>query len=231
MAMTRKDDLLKRLNDLLESGRFPSQSRLPPERELAEELGTTRTNLRPALAVLEAEGKIWRHVGRGTFVGRRSPAAGAPALNLLMQATNPTEIMETRLIIEPRVAGLAALRATAGDIAHLQHCLEKGIASVTDIKTYELWDATLHEAIAESSHSTLLGALLKALSALRESDALWGRLKQASLTRERQHIYNDQHRRCVETISNRDANAAETAMREHLSTVQMDLFGRHSDVR
>ena len=228
--MASKDDLLKRLNGILESGRFPNQSRLPPERELAVELGTTRTHLRPALAVLEAEGKIWRHVGQGTFVGRRSPA-GAPALNLLMQTTNPTEIMETRLIIEPQVAGLAALRATAGDLAHLHRCLEKGIASVTDIKTYELWDAGLHEAIAESSHSALLGALLKALSALRESDALWGRLKQASLTRERQYVYNDQHRRCVETICNRDATAAEAAMREHLSTVQMDLFGRHSDVR
>lgn len=229
--MSTKDDLLKRLNDLLESGRFPNQSRLPPERDLAEELGTTRTNLRPALAVLEAEGKIWRHVGRGTFVGRRSPGAGAPGLGLLMQATNPTEIMEARLIIEPRVAGLAAFRATAGDIAHLHRCLEKGIAAVTDIKTYELWDASLHEAVAEASHSALLNALLKALTALRESDGLWGRLKEASLTRERQYVYNDQHRRCVEAISNRETTAAEAAMREHLSTVQMDLFGRHSDVR
>ena len=228
--MTRKDDLLRRLNALLESGRFPNQSRLPPERELAAELGTTRTNLRPALAVLEAEGKIWRHVGRGTFVGRHAPG-GAPGLHLLMKATNPTEIMEARLIIEPRVAGLAALRATAGDVANLHRCLEKGIASVTDIKTYELWDASLHEAIAESSHSELLKALLKALSGLRESDALWGRLKEASLTRERQYVYNDQHRRCVETIGNRDAAAAETAMREHLDTVQRDLFGRHSDVQ
>lgn len=228
--MIRKAELLNRLNALLDSGRFPNQSRLPPERDLAIELGTTRTNLRAALAVLEAEGKIWRHVGRGTFVGSRSPD-GAPALNLLMKATNPTEIMEARLIIEPRVAALAALRATAADIAHLERCLGKGIASVTDIKTYELWDASLHEAIAEASHSTLLGALLKALSALRESDALWGRLKEASLTRERRYVYNDQHRRCVETIGNRDATAAEAAMREHLATVQMDLFGRHADVR
>lgn len=228
--MGPKDDLLQHLNDLLDSGRFPNQSRLPPERELADELGTTRTNLRSALAVLEAEGKIWRHVGRGTFVGRPAPT-NEPGLNLLLEATNPTEIMEARLIIEPRVAGLAALRATAGDIAHLRRCLEKGIASVTDIKTYELWDATLHEAIAEASHSVLLNALLKALSGLRESDALWGRLKKASLTRERQYNYNDQHRRCVETIGDRDAEAAEIAMREHLQTVQMDLFGRHSDVR
>lgn len=227
--MTPKDDLLGRLNALLETGRFPDQSRLPPERELAVELGTTRSNLRPALAILEAEGKIWRHVGRGTFVGRRSPA-GAPALNLLMKATNPTEIMEARLIIEPQVAGLAALRATAGDVAQLRRCLEKGIASVTNIKTYELWDASLHEAIAEASHSALLGALLKALSGLRESDALWGRLKEASLTRERQYVYNEQHRRCVETICNRDARAAEAAMRLHLNTVQMDLFGRRADL-
>lgn len=228
MVMSRKDNLLNHLNELLDSGRFPAQSRLPPERDLAAELGTTRTNLRQALAVLEAEGKIWRHVGQGTFVGHRSPTE-APALSLLMKATNPSEIMESRLIIEPKVAGLAALRATAGDIAHLQRCLEKGAAAI-DLKTYELWDGTLHEAVAEASHSAVLKAMLKALTALRE-DKLWGRLKEASLTRERQKVYNGQHARCVETIANRDRAGAEAAMREHLNTVQMDLFGRPSDVR
>ncbi len=227
MAMTRKDDLLNHLNELLDSGRFPAQSRLPPERELAAELGTTRTNLRQALAVLEAEGKIWRHVGQGTFVGHRSPAE-APALSLLMKATNPSEIMETRLIIEPKVAGLAALRATAGDIAHLPALPGKGRRRrrPQDLRTVGRHPA---RAVAEASHSAVLNAMLKALTALRE-DKLWGRLKEASLTRERQQVYNGQHARCVETIANRDRAGAEAAMREHLNTVQMDLFGRSSDI-
>jgi DNA-binding FadR family transcriptional regulator len=226
--MADNGDLIDRLNALLDSGRFPAQSRLPAERELADELSTTRGKLRHALALLEAKGKIWRHVGQGTFVGRPA-AADAPALALLMKSTNPTEIMEARLIIEPKVAGLAALRATADDIAQLERCLEKGVAS-TDFHAYELWDATLHETIADASHSALLKSLLKALTSLRE-DKLWGRLKKASLNRERQEKYNRQHRQCVEAIMNRDVGGAEDAMREHLETVQDHLFGRETASR
>ncbi len=226
--MDDKDDLLDRLTALLDSGRFPAQSRLPPERHLAEELGTTRGKLRQALALLEAKGRIWRHVGQGTFVGRLS-ASDAPALALLMKSTNPTEIMEARLILEPKVAGLAALRATADDIAQLERCLDKG-AAAHDFQTFELWDGTLHETIAESSHSALLKALLKAMTSLRE-DKLWGRLKKASLTRERQAHYIRQHRKCVDAIRNRDVSGAEEAMRDHLETVQKHLFGRETSLR
>ncbi len=223
-----KEDLLNRLNTLLDSERYPAQSRLPPERELAAELNTTRTTLRQALAVLEAEGKIWRHVGQGTFVGRRGPTH-APAVSPLVHSAAPADIMETRLIIEPKAAALAALRATAGDIAHLRRCLDKGCAA-SDLKTYELWDGMLHEAVAEASHSTVLAGILRALTALRE-EKLWGRLKEASLTPERQEVYNTQHAHCVEAIANRDMTGAEAAMRNHLNTVQVDLFGRQADVR
>ncbi|HSM39403.1 MAG TPA: winged helix-turn-helix domain-containing protein, partial [Afifellaceae bacterium] len=50
--------------------------RLPPERELCKHFGVSRSELRKALAVLESEGQIWRHVGRGTFIGSR------PVLNI-----------------------------------------------------------------------------------------------------------------------------------------------------
>jgi DNA-binding transcriptional MocR family regulator len=63
-------------------------SRLPPERELCRELGASRTALRKALAVLEAEGQIWRHVGRGTFIGAR-PVLNLGDIEYLAGQTNP----------------------------------------------------------------------------------------------------------------------------------------------
>lgn len=226
--MDEKSSIFKQLNTLLESGRFPAQSRLPAERQLAAELKTTRGTLRQALALLEAKGLIWRHVGQGTFVGR-PPASDEPNLAMLMKSTNPTEIMEARLILEPKIAGLAALRATADDISQLERCLEKS-AVAADHQAFELWDGTLHETIAAASHSVLLKSLLNVMTRLRE-DELWGRLKKASLNPERQGAYNSQHRRCVDAIKNRDIGEAEEAMRDHLETVQENLFGRDSDRR
>ena len=54
---------------------LPDSGRLPPEREMAEALGVSRPALRKALAALEAEGQLWRHVGKGTFLGPRPLAA------------------------------------------------------------------------------------------------------------------------------------------------------------
>lgn len=65
------DDALARLRNHLAAIELPVDSRLPPERELAQALGISRADLRKALAVLEAENLIWRHVGKGTFIGSR----------------------------------------------------------------------------------------------------------------------------------------------------------------
>ncbi len=220
--MEENSNLIERLNALLTSGRFPAQSQLPPERQLADELSTTRAKLRQALAIMEAKGLIWRHVGQGTFVGR-PPVADVPALTLLTKSTNPTEIMEARLILEPKIAGLAALRATADDIAHLERCIEKATAA-KDLQAFELWDGTFHESVAAASHSVLLKALQNVMTELRE-DKLWGQLKKASVNTERRKAYNIQHQRCVDAIANRDIVGAEETMRDHLETIQRHLFG------
>ena len=86
-------------------------ARLPPERQLAEELGVSRGTLRHALADLEAEGLIWRHVGRGTFIGNR-PVDTVQDLSEVTRRTNPAGVMEARLSLEPELARLAALHAT-----------------------------------------------------------------------------------------------------------------------
>lgn len=220
--MVVRHHLTDQLRDTLESGRFPDQGRLPPERVLAEEFGVSRSTLRSALGTLEAEGKIWRHVGRGTFVGER-PSIDAPALSAVVNQTHPEEVMEVRLVLEPRIAALAARRATAADIAAMDRCVRKA-DTATDVATFELWDGAFHRAIATGAHNTLLLALFDAVNAIRQ-EAIWGRLKEASLTTKRQRIYNRQHRACVEAIRDRDATTAEHHMIAHLEAVQNNMFG------
>ncbi|KAB2911780.1 MAG: FadR family transcriptional regulator [Hyphomicrobiaceae bacterium] len=215
------DGLVSQLLGLIDDPAKGPQSRLPAERDLAEQLGVSRARLRRALAVLEAEGRVWRHVGQGTFVGRRPPVDDE-IVTRITRITNPAEVMETRLVIEPKIAALAALRATGEHVGHMESCLRKG-AVAEDLKTYELWDVTLHRTIAEAAGNTLLLTLFNAVSAARQG-RVWGRLKEATLTDTHRDFYIRQHRDIVASIRDRDAGAAERLMRVHLESVRVDLL-------
>jgi len=222
MKTDPKKDPIQQLRQILQSGRYPDQSRLPPERTLSAELGVSRAVLRKALSVLEAENLIYRHVGRGTFVGPRSKAEKKGPF-MIADFTNPAEIMEVRLVLEPKIAAIAALRATPDDINRMEKALAKS-ASATDSVSFEKWDGALHEAIATSTGNSLLISFFKAVNSLRE-DKIWGSLKEASLNRKRQDLYCRQHRNLVKAISDRNALEADSVMRSHLEEVQKNLLG------
>jgi DNA-binding FadR family transcriptional regulator len=221
IKMSRRDDSLEKLTQLLGSGRYPAQSRLPPERELAGLLGVSRSGLREGLEMLEAEGRIWRHVGKGTYVGPR-PLEGASGLDLLTSMTSPAEVLEIRLLFEPLIARLAAIRATAAEIENMRRLLDKSDGA-RDAKAWELWDGTLHRAVAQAAHNDLLLAIFDAFNAMRSQTA-WSRLRVAALNPQRLALYRRQHRAYVAAIAARDPSAAEAAMRLHIDNVKHNLL-------
>ena len=212
---------MQKLKGLLASDRFAAQKRLPPERTLANELGVSRSGLRKALAILEREEKIWRHVGRGTFIGS-APDAGAEDLSRVSAATNPAEIMEARLILEPKLASLAALRATKNELAEMEIYLKKS-KEASDTVGFEKWDELLHRSIATAGDNSLLISLFSVIQKMRQSN-IWGRLKVASVTNERRKTYCVQHRGIVKALKDRHARMAERLMREHLEAVRKHLI-------
>jgi DNA-binding FadR family transcriptional regulator len=226
--MPNKDLLLEQLNKMISDGQFPEQSKLPPERDLAEKLNATRAKLRKALAVMEAEGKIWRHVGRGTFVGC-PPIDDNTSFPSIARSTNPMEIMEARLVVEPKLAGFAAIRATPAEIAQMYQCVEKSELAI-ETNIYELWDATLHRMIAEAAHNYLLLSVLNVINTMRQ-DKLWGRLKKAVVTTEKMAEYSRHHLACVKAIENRYVADAEQAMIMHLEIVSRDILSVAGNIK
>lgn len=197
-------------------------TRLPPERTLSRELGISRGTLRHALERLEARGKLWRHVGQGTFVGTR-PAGSDARISVVSQATSPHELMEMRLIFEPQIARFAAIRATEQEIANMRHCVRK-TGVVTESRAYELWDTTLHRAVAQAAHNTLLLAVFDAVNEVR-SITEWGRLRDIVVSsREVQLTWWRQHEEFVEAIADRDASRAEESAREHVEMVLRQML-------
>lgn len=212
---------LDNLRKMIEDQNLIPPARLPPERVLAGQLGVSRTTLRRALTELESEGSIWRHVGRGTFVGPR-PTLSADSSPQITRMTNPAEVMEVRLIIEPRIAGMAALSATTTDIGQMERMVRKGrAAKSTD--TFEYWDGALHQAMARAVRNNFLLAIFDTINSVRR-DELWGRLKEATVNKERRAIYANQHETIVASIKDRDAAAAAGAMTAHLETVKGHLL-------
>lgn len=214
-------DALNKLRAHLARIELPLDSRLPPERQLCRILGVSRSDLRKALAVLEAENQIWRHVGKGTFIGSR-PIDTLADVAAITRRTNPTEVMRTRLLLEPEVARMAALNATSAHIAEMRLCLQRTRAAQS-WRQYEAWDNRLHRVIAESTQNTLLLALLDTLNAVRRAVA-WGRLRVNKVKPAPDHHSFDEHDQIVSAIEDRDMDRAADAMRRHLEHVERNLL-------
>ena len=211
---------LRRMRSLIERGRF--QGRLPPERELAVELQVGRSTLRKALEVLEAEGQIWRHVGQGTFVGRR-PAPGASEPLMTLGKISPKELLDARLILEPAIAACAAATARPADIARMTLCATKR-ETTKDPEAYNLWDHQFHLAIAEATQNPILSALLEQLNLLRRTPT-WATYKKDRMRDPFYSVSKREHRAIIAAIEQHNSAAAFQAMKTHIMGVQDGFYG------
>ncbi len=203
---------------------FAPTGRLPTERSLAAEFAVTRTLVRHALAVLEAEGRISREVGRGTFL---RPQSAQVAPGLLARARDvtevgPADVMAARRLIEPQVLPLVIAWATQRDFDELRRCLDGG-RGAENASEFEAWDFALHHAIVVASRNQLLLAMYEVVEHARQGE-IWGNLKLRNDSRERRAAYQADHVELVDALSARDVDQAVRVMEAHLARVQANLL-------
>jgi DNA-binding FadR family transcriptional regulator len=228
---------LGRIRDLIGQLAGREETRLPTERTLSEQLGVSRSAVRRALEVLEAEGVVWRRQGSGTFTGPR-PDAAPGEVDPLVASIDFLEIMEVRLRIEPPLAQLAAMRATPADVERMRELVER-IAETEDADARELWDGALHRQIAMSARNRLFLALFDTVDRIRQDDS-WRIVRERARTLAGSRAATlGQHWAIVHAIAARDPMRAGEAMRDHLLLIQeilirqtsiepaTDLDGRH----
>jgi GntR family transcriptional repressor for pyruvate dehydrogenase complex len=212
--------LRKLLQDHADTPELP----LPTERSLAARLGVSRRVIRQALGELEAEGKIWRRQGKGTFIGP-APSSSAPTLSRLASRTNFYEIMEVRLHIEPSIASLAAHRASAEQIAMIRKLAERVAAAGLDTEpaTLERWDSAFHRSLAEAAGNRLFLDLFEVIDKIRY-DASWQSTRARARTPDGKMRSAQQHLDIAEAIAMRDATRAAAVMRQHIASHQEALL-------
>jgi len=189
-------------------------TRLPTERRLADELGVTRAAVRRALSYLEAEGRVSREVGRGTFLR----ASGDHADDV-----GPADVMTARELFEPQVIPLIVVHATARDFAALDRCLDDGDAA-DNVEAWEGSDAAFHRTLVDAAHNRLLLRMYASIEAARHGP-LWGNLKQRNDSPEQRVVYRDDHRHIVDALRARDVRQALAATQTHLERVRANLLG------
>jgi DNA-binding FadR family transcriptional regulator len=204
------------LSDLRESG----EHRVPPERELAETLKLPRNQVRTILNKMAEEGLIWRQVGDGTYFGQR-PLFGRG--RNLADLTNPREVMEARLILEPELALLAAYRAKKSNILELESCV-KHMGSTSVQSEWMFWDQRFHRALSLAAENALLSVLLETIQSNMDRET-WGDLASKLHPTPRMEQSLAEHREILAQIRSRNPEGARAAMAKHLNRVQHLYFG------
>ena len=214
--------VLTLLQGYLANATLPPDGRLPPERALAASLGVGRGELRKALAVLERQGALWRHVGKGTFLGER-PVAAIGDLASLAHSTSPPAVMAARLALEPQIAERAALNASADQVFEIAARAARP-AQRLSWRQFESADAQFHRSIAAASQNTVLLHLFDTLAAIRRA-VTWGRRRTTPEGPPHDHHSFAEHEAIARAIAERDGKAAAEAMRLHLAAVARGLDG------
>jgi len=136
--------------------------------------------------------------------------------------------METRLTIEPRIAAMAAVRASHEDIDYLNLCVARG-ENAANWGKWARWDATFHRTIAISSRNTILAGFVDIINKTRRSQ-YQHYVRQQATKSDWRPILVEQHRIIVRAIAAHDPGGAAQAMREHLRGVEERLFGDMEDL-
>lgn len=206
------EEVAERLQDLIASERLEPGDRLPSERELARQLGVSRTSVRQALASLRSLGLVDVRHGDGAYLMR--PAAEiVPTLTvevLHVEADHPM-VWEAREAIEVHAARLAATRRTTADLLGMRSAIDLMATAVTAGADGTEADAALHRTIVAAAHNPLLEQLFTSLSEAVD------RTSAASLSMPgRPPASLRAHRAIVEAISDRDAERAASEMTSHI---------------
>jgi DNA-binding FadR family transcriptional regulator len=204
------------IRNLIRSGEFSAGSRLPPERDLAKQLGVSRPSVREALIALEVEGLVEVRIGSGIYVLSTNGRGDEPAESEADAPAGPFELLRARYVIEGECAALAAKSAKRSQIQAIEAALDEMEREHAEGRTPLGADRLFHLRIAEATGN---GALVHVVKMLWEQ-------RTGPLFKQLEHHYEAagtwenamaEHRAVVKAIAAHDAAAAKAAMHRHLN--------------
>jgi GntR family transcriptional repressor for pyruvate dehydrogenase complex len=201
-------------------GEIPEGQLLPSERDLVERTGLSRGAVREALRTLSGEGLVQTKHGRsgGSMVTLPGHESMAAAIGRFVQGRRISlrSLQETREVLEPFLARLAAEKRTDEQLVQIQGLHAELVASANDFRAFALLNVKWHNAIAQASGNELLATLLYSISHGVEIATMAEEYDTPETRREVILI----HGRITDAIERRNAQAAERCMRQHMVATQ-----------
>lgn len=220
------DQIAERLQTMIADGSLQPGAKLPPERELAEQLKVSRPSLREAIQKLSYMGLLTSRQGGGTFVNDEfGPSFVDPLISLFnAQPEARFDVLEVRHALESTAAYYAALRHTNADKETIQRNFDQMIAmhGHPDPMEEAKADAAFHLSIAEAAHNPVLLHIMHSLFSLLQNSVSHNLDKIYTLPNVFEPL-SQQHERMAKKVMERDAEGARRAAQEHMVFVEESL--------
>ncbi|MFI5094682.1 MAG: FadR/GntR family transcriptional regulator [Candidatus Acidiferrum sp.] len=214
------EQIVRQVEESIRKGAMKPGDQLPPERELAQQFGVSRTAVREAVKALREKGHVEAYPGRGTFITDGTSHVIRQSLDRMIRIGQPEGsgfLAEVREILEPEIAALAATRADAQDLAAMREPISVMDEARKDSDAFIEADLDFHLALAEAAANPLILSLIDSIVGLLREQRMRIFLVEGGPERGQYH-----HKRILEAIEHRDPIGAREAMKAHLRQVRED---------
>ncbi|MGJ6968004.1 FadR/GntR family transcriptional regulator [Streptosporangium sp. G11] len=227
--MSLTDEAISRIRALVQSGELPPGARLPPEHQLAAQLGVSRNGLREAVKALVVARVLDVRRGDGTYVTSLEPRLLLEGLGLaveLLRDDTLLEIVQVRRMLEPAATALAASRISAEQLAEIGEHLAAMCAASDDVEKLNHHDAAFHRAVVRATGNETLSTLLDGISGRTLRMRVWrGTVETGS-----SHKTIAEHEAIYNALAAGDATLAQAAALVHIGTTETWLRSVLEDV-
>ena len=217
--MSLTDKAITRIRELILSGELPPGSRLPPEQQLASELGLSRNLMREAVKALVVARVLEIRRGDGTYVTSLEPAVlleGLGSAVELLQGDTQLELAEVRRLFEPVATGVAAGRITAAELGEVESHLAAMRAAKDDVELLNQHDAAFHRAVVAATGNQTLASLLEGISSRTVRARVWRGMVDDAVA----DLTIAEHQAIYDALAAGDAALAQAAALMHISTTE-----------
>jgi len=214
------EQIVQQVEVSIHKGTLKAGDQLPPERELAQQFGVSRTAVREAVKALHEKGLVEAYPGRGTFITDGTSYSMRQSLDRMVkvgQAEGSAFLAEVRAILEPEIAALAATRADTEDLSSMREQVAVMDGACKDPDAFIEADLDFHLALAEAAANPIILSLIDSIVGLLREQRMGIFQVEGGPERGQHH-----HKKILKAIELRDPTGAREAMKAHLVQVRED---------